>query len=39
MLRLFLNMYNVGADASKPDWKVVKQFLLREGVIKKDHVV
>lgn len=28
-----------GADATKPDWKMVKQFLLREGYIGKEAAV
>ena len=30
---------NTGADANKPDWKLVKAFLLKEGALAKEHVV
>ena len=28
----------IGAEARVPDWKLVKQFLIKEGKISKDHV-
>ena len=30
---------NIGADANKPDWKLVKAFLLKEGALAKEHLV
>ena len=30
---------DIGPDAGKPDWKVLKNFLLKEGHLKKDLVV
>lgn len=30
---------DIGEDASKPDWKLVKAFLLKEGMLKKEHVI
>ena len=29
----------IGADKDKPDWKAVKDFLLKEGPMKKEQVV
>lgn len=29
----------IGADKDKPDWKLLKDFLLKEGPIKKEQVV
>ena len=28
-----------GADAAKPDWKLIKDFLLKEGVVSKDMII
>jgi hypothetical protein len=36
---LLLIEFNIGADASKPDWKTIKNFLLREGKVGKDMTV
>jgi hypothetical protein len=32
-------VYHIGDDANKPDWKVVKTFLLKEGKLRKDQVI
>lgn len=29
----------VGEDKGKPDWKLIKEFLLKEGPVKKEQVV
>jgi hypothetical protein len=31
-------MLVVGADKAKPDWKVVRDYLLKEGSISKEHL-
>lgn len=30
---------NISNIDGKPDWKVLKQFLIKEGHVKKEHVV
>lgn len=31
IIRALIKNNDIGADATKPDWKLIKQFLLREG--------
>ncbi len=31
--------FQIGGDANRPDWKLVKEFLLKEGRFTKEHVV
>jgi hypothetical protein len=35
----FINNVNVGADKGKPDWRCFKDFMAREGPIKKELVI
>jgi len=37
--RAEVDLFFLGPDAGKPDWKVLKNFLLKEGHLKKELVV
>lgn len=37
--RWIIVISNIGSESHKPDWKLLKTFLLREGKIKKENVI
>lgn len=36
---LLIIIVSLGEDKSKPDWKCLKEFLLREGPFKKEQLI